>query len=89
MAGKYGPVKQRQGIILYQPKIGFVRGTAKEDWEWHAGGLARFDAYINSELLPGVQEMSVNTNIWEIYADDDPEILKKIAVEYVKPFQTR
>lgn len=89
MAGKYGPVKVGDAVILYHLKIGFVRGFAREDWEWKAGGLAYFEASINSEVLPGVERMMVNTNQWDVYAADDPEILKKIAQVYVKPFSTR
>lgn len=89
MAGKYGPVKKSDPIILHHPKIGFVRGFAREDWEWVAGGLAHFEATINSDILPGVEKMVVNTNQWNVYAADDPEILLKIAQEYVKPAYSR
>ena len=90
MASKFGPVKKGDAVILHQPKKNwFVRGWAMQDWEWLAGGIARFEASVNSETLPGVSEIVVNTNTWDVYAADDPEILKKIAQEYVKPEYTR
>lgn len=81
-------IKAGEKVILHHKAIGFVRGTMEEDFTI-GPGTAIYNVYVNSELLPGVDKMTLNVNQWELYREDDPKVLKKIATEFVKPYWTR
>ena len=78
-----GDVTMNQALILVQPKIGYVRAWSKED-KPEFDGLAYLRVTVNSDKLPGISEMVINTNQWEVYDANDIEILKKIADASVK-----
>lgn len=79
----FDDIKKGTKLILNHPVLGFVRATAAEDYSRMAGASAVFDVYVNSETLLGVSAMTINTNTWEVYDQDDPEILKKIVDKYL------
>ena len=76
-------VKNGDELILVQSKLGFVRGWAAED-KGQLEGLAYLSVHVNSAELPGVSEMTVNVNSWDVTHANAPVILKKIAEKYVR-----
>lgn len=76
-------------LIIHHPKIGYVWAWAKEDFPIGGSGSAIFKVAVNSELLPGVYEMTVNINQWTIYTADDPDVLKVIAQGFLPKWMER
>jgi hypothetical protein len=77
-------------LIIVHKKFGFVRAWAQQDYKKFGGdGLAIFKVAINSDNMPGIHEMTVNTNEWDIYHDDDPVVLKMIMDKHVPLWLTR
>ena len=64
-------------LILFNSKIGYVRAVAMET-KAAFEGLAYFRVGVNAEALPGVSEMVINVNSWDVYPEDDPKVLKDI-----------
>jgi hypothetical protein len=82
------PIKKNDKLILKSKEIGYVRGWAMED-EPGLGGPAYFKVGVNSVALPGICEMVININFWDVYHEDDPKILKEIMNAYIKPAISR
>lgn len=80
-------IKEKDKLYIFSPTTGFLHALALEDRE--PFGWATFRVAINSEALPGIQEMVINTNTFDVWKDDNPEVLKKIAQQYIKPHITR
>lgn len=76
-------------LILESKKFGFVRAWANEDYSRYAGDLAYFEVNVNSANMPGITQMRINTNHFEIYKDDDPVVLKRILDAHVPYWITR
>ena len=83
-----GSVKNGQPLILWEKKIGYVLARSFED-KGAFEGLAFLHVTVNSEALPGVYEMVINTNTWEVWDAEDPVILKRIVKAHVRPFSSR
>ena len=82
-------IKKGSALILVHSKFGFVRAWAQDDYERVSGGLASFEVTVNSENMPGVHEMTINTNQWEVYKNDDPKLLKILIEKFVPPWIVR
>lgn len=82
---KNSPVKKDQAIILVHKELGYVRAWAVDAADFRPGGSSLFRASVNSPVLPGISEAVFNTNIWAVYDEYDPEVLKKIADTFVQP----
>jgi len=76
-------------LVLFHEKFGFVRAFAVENHSNSPGTLAIFKVGINSESLPGITAMTINTNQWNVYHEDDLEMLKKVLDAYVPYWMTR
>lgn len=83
-----GDVTKGQALILYQPDIGYVRAWSAED-KGAFEGFAYLNVAVNSENLPGISEMTINTNVWEVYDVNDLDILKRIFNENVRLYISR
>lgn len=81
-------IKEGEKLVLSHPEIGYVRATAAEDGPAPIG-LAFFRVYVNSSSLPGVSEMVVNVNFWDVFREDDPGLLKGILNAHVPYHMTR
>lgn len=77
-------VEAGDSLIIHSPKTGYMRAWAREDKDEFLG-IALFKVAINSAALPGVSEMTINLNTWDVWADDDIEVLKEIANTVLKP----
>lgn len=78
--------KKGEEIILHSEKYGIVRAWAAEDHSVLAGSLSIFRVNVNSESMPGISEMTINTNHWKVYHIDDPEMFKKV-LEFLAPYE--
>lgn len=79
----YGEIKKNDALILHHKDVGYVRAWAMQEPEG-LGGSALFRVTVNSPLLPGLSEAVINLNLWDVYTVEDPEVLKKIAAQFVK-----
>lgn len=70
-------------LLIWSEKTGFMWGWAKEDKN-EFSGLAYFQVSINAAALPGVNNMSINLNTFDVWKADNPEGLLKVAQHYVK-----
>lgn len=75
--------KSGDPVILVNEKFGFVRAWIREDYERVSGGLATCLVSVNSQNMPGIGDMTINTNQWDIYKADDPALLKLLINEYI------
>lgn len=73
---KYGPVKKGDKIVLHHVGTNdVVAAIARQDWEFRAGSLAHFTAWIEQhDKFPGIESLMVNTNIWNVYPLNDPDL---------------
>lgn len=85
---QHDAVNEKDAIYLYSKTTGYMKGWARET-KGYFEGLAYLKVEINSASLPGVSEMTVNTNTFDVWLAENPEVLKKIAESYVKPEWTR
>lgn len=71
-------------LYIYSKTTGYMKAWAQESKEGFTG-LAYFRVAINSKSLPGVSEMTINLNTWDVWLADNPEVLKKIAESFIRP----
>jgi len=82
-------IEKGDALIIIHSKFGFVRAWARQDYEPLAGGSASFGVNVNSDSMPGITEMTVNTNQWDVYKIDDPALLQLLLNEYVPLWVSR
>ena len=85
---QHDAVKEDDELYIYSPATGYLKawsGETKGEYE----GLAYLEVTINSKSLPGITEMTINTNTFDVWKADNPEVLKKIAETFVQPEWTR
>lgn len=85
---QYDAVNENDELYIYSPATGYLKAwsmVTKGEFE----GLASLKVVINSEALPGVTEMRINTNTFDVWQADNPVVLKKIADTFIKPEWTR
>ncbi len=85
---QYDVVEYGDALYLYSETTGFIRAYAEET-KGPYQGLAYLKVSLNSAALPGISEMTVNTNTFDVWKADNPEVLTKIAETYIKPEYTR
>lgn len=86
---QYDEIVKGDELYIYSKTTGYMKAWAQEDKPDLFGGPALFKVHINSKSLPGVSEMTVNLNTFDAYLADNPEVLKKIAEQFVQPEWTR
>lgn len=82
-----GAIANGDQLFIHSPKTGWMKARAAQDLEEF--DLAYLDVFINSSALPGVSRMTVNVNTFDVWQQDDPEALEKIANAFIKPEYTR
>lgn len=80
-------LQKGDALFIHHPKTGYIRAWAAQDMELF--GPASMNVTINSTALPGVSAMTINVNTWDVWKQDDPDVLKKIASEFVTLEWTR
>lgn len=67
-------VKKDEKVVLIDNKTAkVVYGYSQEDKEFQWGGSAMFDVGVLYGA-PGVEQMRVNVNFWDVYRLDDPAL---------------
>lgn len=82
----HGDVSNDDSLYIFHEKFGFLRAWAEQDKQDLLGTSAYLDVGLQTgdKILPGVAKMTINTNYWDVYAENDPEGLTKMA-EYFVP----
>lgn len=76
-------IKAKDGIIIHNKKLEiYAQAWAMEDCPG-LGETALFRVSLNSVDFPGISEMVINLNWWDVYRDDDVYILKRIRDVYL------
>lgn len=83
-----GDLTPGQELIIFQNDIGYVLAVAPET-KGEFEGLAYLRVGVNSANLPGISEMIINTNEWEVHDASSVEILTRIKNQYMRPYSTR
>lgn len=86
---QHDAVTENDELYIWSKTTGYMKAWAGETKENRFTGLAYFRVTINSKALPGVSEMVINTNTFDVWQADNPEVLKKIAETFVQPEWTR
>lgn len=81
-------VTENDELYIWSKTTGYMKAWAGET-KTRFQGLAYFRVTINSKALPGVSEMVINTNTFDVWQADNPEVLKKIAESFIQPEWTR
>lgn len=81
---QHDKISKDDELYIYSKTTGYMKAWAYEDKEGFTG-LAYFRVAINSKSLPGVSEMVINLNTWDVWLADNPEVLKKIAESFIRP----
>lgn len=81
-------VTEKDQLYIYSKATGYMKAWARETKDYFQG-LAYLKVEINSKNLPGVSDMTINTNTFDVWKADNPEVLKKIAEQFVQPEWTR
>lgn len=69
-----GKVKKDEKVVLIDNKTAKVLyAYSQEDKEFQWGGSAMFDVGV-LKGAPGVEQMRVNVNFWDVYRLDDPAL---------------
>lgn len=85
---QHDAVSEKDELYIYSEATGYMKawaGETRDSWT----GFANLKVSINSKNLPGVSLMTINTNTWDVWLADNPEVLKKIAETFVQPEWTR
>lgn len=81
-------VMENDELYIYSKTTGYMKAWAQET-KTRFQGLAYLKVTVNSKSLPGVSDMTINTNTFDVWQADNPEVLKKIAEQFVQPEWTR
>jgi len=76
-------VKKNEKLIVWSKETGFMWAWALEDKLQH-DGLSGFMVELNSAALPGIQQAKLDTNKFDVWKANDPEVLEKVAAHYIK-----
>lgn len=85
---QYDAVTENDELYIYSKATGYMKAWARETKDQYHS-LATLKVMINSKTLPGIDELRINTNTFDVWQADNPEVLKKIAAMYIQPEWTR
>lgn len=85
---QYGDINDGDELYIYSKTTGYMKAWARET-KARFQGLAYLKVEINAKALPGVSDMTINLNTFDAYQADNPEVLRKIAEQFVQPEWTR
>lgn len=85
---QHDAVNNGDTLYIYSPKTGYLSARARET-KGEFEGLAYLMVRIDSKNLPGISEMTINTNTFDVWQAENPEVLKEIAEAFIQPEWTR
>jgi len=85
---QHDTVEANDELYIYSKATGYLKAWARETRGVYEG-LAYFKVEINSKTLPGISEITINVNTFDVWQADNPEVLKKIAESFIHPEWTR
>lgn len=85
---QYDAVKDADELYIYSKATGYLKAWARET-KGPYEGLTYLKVQINAKTLPGISDMTINTNTFDVWQADNPEVLKKIAESLIHPEWTR
>lgn len=85
---QHDAVKDTDELYIYSKATGYLKAWSEES-KGPYEGLAYLRVAINSKTLPGITKMTINTNTFDVWQADNPEVLKKIAESFIHPEWTR
>lgn len=85
---QHDPVKKDEELYIYSKDTGYLKAWAQET-QGVFEGLAYLRVTINAKTLPDISDMTINTNTFDVWQADNPEVLKKIAESFIHPEWTR
>lgn len=85
---QHDAVKDADELYIYSKATGYLKAWAQET-KARFEGLAYLKVAVNAKTLPGIAEMTINTNTFDVWQADNPEVLKKIAESFIHPEWTR
>lgn len=69
-------------LLIFNKKVGFLAAWAEETKE-SMTGIATLTVAINSKEFPGVHEMKINTNEFEVWKIENPDAAKALVKAYL------
>lgn len=85
---QHDAVKDADELYIYSKATGYLKAWARET-KGPYEGLAYLHVEINAKTLPGISEMTINTNTFDVWQADNSVVLKKIAESFIHPEWTR
>lgn len=85
---QHDAVETNDELYIYSKATGYLLAWTKESKRPNEG-LAYLRVGLNAKTLPGVSEMTINTNTFDVWQADNLEVLKKIAENFIHPEWTR
>lgn len=85
---QYDAVKDTDELYIYSKATGYLKAYAQET-KGQFEGLAYLKVYINAKTLPGISDMTINTNTFDVWRADNLDVLKRIAESFIDPEVTR
>lgn len=85
---QHDAVKDTDELYIYSPATGYLKAWSREN-KGEFEGMAYLKVTINAKTLPGISHMTINTNTFDVWQADNPEVLKKIAENFIHPEWTR
>lgn len=85
---QHDAVEANDELYIYSKATGYLKARAQET-KTRFEGLAYLKVAINAKTLPGISEMTINTNTFDVWQADNPVVLKKIAESFIHPEWTR
>lgn len=80
---QHDAVEANDELYIYSKATGYLKAWARETKTGRLGELAYLKVQINAKTLPGISDMTINTNIFDVWQADNPVVLKKIAESFI------
>lgn len=77
-------VEKNDKLIIFNKALGYTYAQALEDKEQYTGS-AMLRVAVNSKTLPGVFEMQISVNDWDVWKEESLDGLKQALDSFLKP----
>lgn len=78
-------VDKGERIIIFNAQIGYMIATAAEPKRTSPGDSAVFRVLLNQRKFPGVSQMDINVNQWDVWSFSNTIALQEVAKEAMPP----
>lgn len=85
---QHDAVEANDELYIYSKATGYLKAWARET-KGPYEGTALLRVQINAKSLPGISDMTINTNTFDVWQADNTVVLKKIAESFIHPEWTR